>query len=166
MKNGYKNMDDFARGLWLRARIKIGKETLYKIEQGKQPPSVETFFGINLVLFGEFLPEKLFCFSVCDEWKAIDKYTADYFFLDCEPFVPYKWAEENRTEMQEKAGELFKREKIPCDPYEETFDYIDVPLEHDERVSAEIAALNTGEPPSVFGGKRVIHGNTDPSSIF
>lgn len=163
MKNGYKNMDDFARGLWLRARVKVGKETLYKIEQGKQPPSVETFFGINLVLFGEFLPEKLFSFSVCDEWKAIGKYTEDYFFSSCEPYVPSRWAEENRAELQENPENLVKPVTAPEE--DGGFEYDDA-LHHDEYVSPEICAYNTSEPACVFGGRRIIHGEADPSSTF
>ncbi len=105
MKSGFKKIEEFVNALWFRTRVKVGKDTLYKVEAGKQAPSVEVFFGINLVLFGTYLPERLFNISVCDEWKQISsKYDRDG-FNSIDPYVPHHWRYENLKDVENSWNE-------------------------------------------------------------
>ena len=40
-----------------QAGVSISRDTIYKIEQGRQVPNAEQFMAINLVLFGKVWPD-------------------------------------------------------------------------------------------------------------
>ncbi len=132
MKSGFKRIEAFVNALWFRTRVKVGKDTLYKVEAGKQAPSVEVFFGINLVLFGSYLPEKLFGIAVCDEWEKISsKYEKDG-FDSFQPYVPHHWRRENFEDVTDSWNEGKKED------------------DSDRASTPEDCMLITGERPCVF----------------
>lgn len=53
---GYQTGKDFSRGIYLRTRFHISDQSLYKIEQGKQEPTLVQFLAINLALFQSPFP--------------------------------------------------------------------------------------------------------------
>lgn len=80
---GFKKAEDFSEAVWRRTRVRITKDMLYKIEQGRQVPDTTQFMALNLVLSGTPFNEQLssMCFSVeCrhiiesrsipDEWRV------------------------------------------------------------------------------------------------
>lgn len=90
-KQGYSAAEDFARRVWLETRVKLTRETIYKIEGGKQQPTVEQFWAINLMLFGTLMPdEKILALCLSGEWSAL---------ADCvgrgEHEIPDAWRREN-----------------------------------------------------------------------
>lgn len=90
-KLGYKAAEEFARRIWLETRVKLTREIIYKIEGGKQQPSAEQFWAINLVLFGKLMPgEEIFSLCLADEWGAlVDSVERG------EHKIPDKWRREN-----------------------------------------------------------------------
>lgn len=80
---GFKKAEDFSEAVWRRTRVRITKDMLYKIEQGRQVPDTTQFMALNLVLSGTPFNEAIssMCFStecrhiiedrsVPDEWRT------------------------------------------------------------------------------------------------
>lgn len=70
-KRFIRTAEQLSREVERRTGETIGRDAIYRIEQGKQTPTVAQFFAINITLFGELLPESNkdveACFS--REWR-------------------------------------------------------------------------------------------------
>ena len=62
-ERGYHKATEMSKALMDNLGLKMGEQTIYKIEQGNQIPSVEMFLSLNRLLFDSPLPEKLL-----DQW--------------------------------------------------------------------------------------------------
>lgn len=104
-KMGYDKATHFVQTLWLRTRIKINVQTFYKIEQGKQEPSITQFMAINLALFNNEIPSHdIHNHCMCEEWKEVKELTNNPNTDDLTDYliVPSKWAIENYEKMKEQ----------------------------------------------------------------
>ena len=69
-KMGYTSSKDFAKIVSLNTGVKIKEQSYYKIEQGRQEPTANQFFAINLFIFNALLPpEQILSNIISDEWK-------------------------------------------------------------------------------------------------
>ncbi len=110
---GYKKAEHFAASVWRRVRFEISRDSLYKIEQGKQVPTGMQVIALNMALFGQPFPEELFEICASRGWKKIARDTraaigseGDYESIDMTRFVPEQWKEVNySTELLEKGYE-------------------------------------------------------------
>ncbi|MEG1827730.1 MAG: hypothetical protein RRZ85_06235 [Gordonibacter sp.] len=100
---GYKKAEHFAASMWRRVRFAISRDSLYKIEQGKQVPTGTQVLAINMALYGQPFPAELFDICAMPAWKsmarnaraAIDESGADYDGCDIPEFVPELWRRQN-----------------------------------------------------------------------
>lgn len=60
---GYVKADGFVNDLYDKTGLKLHVQSYYKIEQGKQVPTVEQFLSLNQMIYGNPLPESVF--EVC-----------------------------------------------------------------------------------------------------
>lgn len=63
---GYRKAEDFIFSLKVNLDYELGIQTLYKIEQGNQAPSVEQFLNINQIIGGCPCSDELLDFCVVD----------------------------------------------------------------------------------------------------
>ena len=56
---GYASARSFCDALRLRMHLKMTKDVLYKVEQGRQVPKAELFIALNIALFGNPLPPNI-----------------------------------------------------------------------------------------------------------
>lgn len=100
---GYKKAEHFAESVWRRVRFEISRDSLYKIEQGKQIPTGMQTLAINMALFGSPFPDELFEICASRGWKKIARNVhaanaendGDYESVDMTLFVPDQWKREN-----------------------------------------------------------------------
>lgn len=87
MRLGYRRAEDFSKSIYRRTRGVVSRDTLYKIEQGRQKPDAEQFMALNMALSGNpFYPgitEK--CMS--PEWYGI--------MTNGSQHIPNDWKVEN-----------------------------------------------------------------------
>ena len=155
---GYRKAEDFVRTLYLRTRMSMSKETLYKIEQGKQVPNTAQFLALNLALTGELIPEKVASLCLSREWEQIiyvfnrsSKATegAIYCTPNC-PFVPQSWFAENIECLTEELGELSECEEHSSDS-----------PGNGACITIEVQAKAAGEPLTLFSPRYVyVHNGT------
>lgn len=69
-KLGFKKGEEFAKRIEAEG-LKMSKETLYKIEQGKQIPNAAQFIALNLIVFGESAPEKVMDLCMGTQWQGL-----------------------------------------------------------------------------------------------
>ena len=129
---GYKRAADFASSVYLRTRVNISRDTLYKIEQGRQEPNGTQLAALNLSLFGEAFPSWLMQRLASSEWIEIEQaYKEGRGDPLSRPYVPAEWARENRSDV-----EFFVRTFLaPKDGYE-------MPGEFESAVDEQIAATD------------------------
>lgn len=77
MNLGYKKAEDFAASIWRRTRVKISRDTLYKIEQGRQVPDAAQFMAINLALSGTKFYPWITDLCTSPEWRGIEEASGD-----------------------------------------------------------------------------------------
>ena len=100
-KKGFDNASEFAIYVFLLTRVDIATQTYYKIEQGKQEPSVSQFMAINLALYGDFMPPKnIFDLCVNETWLTIRERINNP--NEEALLVPDKWADENSQILEDK----------------------------------------------------------------
>lgn len=101
---GYDKATHFVQTLWLRTRVKINVQTFYKIEQGKQEPTIAQFMAINMALSNHELPdEEIHKRCLCREWQQIKTLNEDNNdTLNYEQKIPPLWAEQNFKVMKEE----------------------------------------------------------------
>lgn len=68
---GYRTADAFSATVYRRTRIVISRDSVYKIEQGKQIPDALQFMAINISLYKEPLPSRVIELCYCPEWREI-----------------------------------------------------------------------------------------------
>ena len=85
-RQGYKTAQSFSDTIWRRTRYAVSRDSVYKIEQGRQVPDAMQFMAINIALFKEPFPVKQLgpCYS--SEWSDL---------LDHNGLVPREWAVQN-----------------------------------------------------------------------
>lgn len=87
---------ELSEEIYLNTRKRISKDTLYRIEQGKQVPNAEQFMAINLTLFGSLIPGEFSNMHTClsEEWR------------ECAGggTIPEQWRKENILEAYRKSG--------------------------------------------------------------
>lgn len=96
---GYKKAEFFAKSIWRRARVAISRDTLYKIEQGRQIPDALQFMGINMALYGVPFSEEVMQLCMSNEWKEIESASRHY--------IPTLWKQENFNEAEEELSKKF-----------------------------------------------------------
>ena len=92
-KKGYKKAEAFSETIWRRTRVDVSRDTLYKIEQGRQVPSAEQFMAINMALFGAPFNDDLLHLCMSAEWRSI-------FNEEVDP-IPHEWKLENTEILYE-----------------------------------------------------------------
>ena len=85
MDIGYKKAEDFSDGIWRRTRVKISRDTLYKIEQGRQIPDASQFMALNLAVDQSLFNPEATNLCTSQEWKSLVSGAA----------VPCEWKREN-----------------------------------------------------------------------
>lgn len=91
---GFRKAEEFAASIWRRTRVRISRDTLYKIEQGKQIPDAEQFMAINLALSQVLFDTQTADLCLSPEWRGI--------VGSC---IPETWKEENaEAAWQQKTG--------------------------------------------------------------
>ena len=113
-KMGYKTAEAFSATIWRRTRYHISKDTLYKIEQGKQMPDAAQFMAISLVLEKSFYPASIGGICASIEWQGIANGEG----------IPSVWKRENLAEACNEEDEEFKLTEHAAalrtgEPYEE-----------------------------------------------
>ena len=108
-EKGFEKARDFVIYLQFQTRTKLNLQSYYKIEQGKQEPTLTQFMAINLVLFGDFQPSnEIMQLCISEKWKTvkdkINRQTDSTF--GHERLVPEDWAVENL----ESLNELYKQD--------------------------------------------------------
>lgn len=100
---GYKKAEHFSASIWRRTRVPISRDSMYKIEQGKQTPTGMQMLAINLSLYGQPFPEELFDICSSRAWKSIARIVREtaegdcleYDSIDAAEFIPDQWKHEN-----------------------------------------------------------------------
>lgn len=82
---GYRKAEDFSDSIWRRTRVKISRDTLYKIEQGRQIPDASQFMALNLALSKSLFNPEVAGMCTSQVWKSLAE-GAD---------VPEEWKKEN-----------------------------------------------------------------------
>ncbi len=106
---GYRKAEDFADSIWRRTRVKVSRDTLYKIEQGRQVPDGNQFMAINMALSGtRFFP---WITNLCTsmEWQSIEDQSCGGGQGEVTPdklYLPHDWKTENFDEAIEAHPEL------------------------------------------------------------
>ena len=83
---GYKTAQSFSDTIWRRTRVTVSRDSVYKIEQGRQIPDALQFMAINIALFQDPFPDKQLGACYCIEWGDL---------LDHDGQIPEEWAVQN-----------------------------------------------------------------------
>lgn len=101
MDLGYRKAEEFSRSIYRRTRVKVSRDTLYKVEQGRQVPDAIQFMAINMALSGDPFYRKLTGMCMSSEWAKIAEHGQTYIpndwkveNLEDEGFVPEQFASE------------------------------------------------------------------------
>lgn len=130
--SGFRKVEDFSRVIWRRTRFYLSRDTLYKIEQGRQIPDSSQFMALNLALFGN-------PFGGEDIWKCLPKEWRDITSVPA-LFVPDSWKEENsETVWREATG------KVDCEDPRSSMTEADL-----LRLGGENSASLAGDDPALF----------------
>ena len=73
---GYKNTEEFSRALAEKAGFFVSKDTVYRIESGRQEPGVSYICAVGLTLYGNVFPPSfidMFRACACENWVRIEK---------------------------------------------------------------------------------------------
>ena len=83
---GFKTAEAFSATIYRRTRVNISRDSVYKIEQGKQTPDALQFMAINIALYNEPMPHRITSLCFCPEWDQMIGYEGSF---------PVEWAHEN-----------------------------------------------------------------------
>lgn len=70
---GYRNTEEFAAALAEKAGYNVSKDTVYRIESGRQEASVSYMCAVGMATFGTAFPysfRDVLLASACDKWQA------------------------------------------------------------------------------------------------
>lgn len=102
---GYRRAEDFAASIWRRTRVEVSRDTLYKVEQGRQIPDALQFMAINMALgFDPFLG-KVVDMCISSEWKGASSPDG----------IPEKWKVTNFINAESKCGTKFESAEAAAD---------------------------------------------------
>ena len=115
------NAAKFVEILWLKTRVKMQKNTYYKIEQGGQKTSLLQFFSINIVLFDDIVPPKnVMSTLLAPEWvEVINRCYSAKKAGASKAIVPFVWGINN-------FHTVYDEDKLPvefrgCEGFEQKF---------------------------------------------
>lgn len=89
---GFKTAEEFANAITEVVGYPVSKETIYKIESGKQEPKLSLYIAMKRVLYPYVEPklDKILEMSVCDDWRhplsmvtsndLFNSYFSDYYY--------------------------------------------------------------------------------------
>lgn len=89
---GYKNTEEFASALAEKAGYHVSKDTVYRVESGRQEASVSYMCAVGMATFGSAFPysfRDVLLSSACDSWQATMRVNA------------YKASKKAYSELQE-----------------------------------------------------------------
>lgn len=121
-KAGCKTTADFSAMIYRRTRLEVSKDALYRIEQGRQQPTLEQFMAINLALFGELYPR--LGSSVLDSCPS--RKWVEY---DRNEEIPSEWKAENLRAAFSEHGFMSVEGRpcvLDCDLPGDEYDYMSV----------------------------------------
>ena len=75
---GFRNTESFAEAMTEIAGYHVSKETVYRIESGKQEASISFVCAASIALHGKILSfpiDRLLRASACEEWQLIEEET-------------------------------------------------------------------------------------------
>lgn len=111
--SGYRRAEDFAKSVYRRTRVRITRDMLYKIEQGRQTPDCVQFMAINLALTGKLFPNELIRLCTSREWSVIDE-------AGNPTSIPFRWKLENAQQVrQENENVLPPDITVHCKEFDE-----------------------------------------------
>lgn len=103
---GFRKVEDFSEAVWRRTRVYLSRDTLYKIEQGRQVPDAIQFMALNLALSGDPSGGEAARMCASKEWQSI---------LDADDvFSPQSWREENSEQAWRNATGLVGVDDLRC----------------------------------------------------
>lgn len=105
---GYKKAEDFAATIWRRTRVEVSRDSLYKIEQGRQVPSAEQFMAINIALGRAIDFTEITDICKSKEWKEIIEGRHDP--------IPITWKIENDMRALQEYGGTGEKDLKKDDP--------------------------------------------------
>ena len=97
-KAGFANVESFTAGIYRKTRVYISRDVYYKLEQGRQTPSIVQFMAINITLFDIPMPTNIALPCICPEWLGIVESGGE---------IPGQWREENTRALEEQKGRTF-----------------------------------------------------------
>lgn len=88
---GIKKAADFSDAVYRRTRVRISRDSIYKIEQGRQVPDAVQFMAVNMALFGQAWPDWRISLEQCmsPEWKRYNEEEGTG------PAIPDEWRVQN-----------------------------------------------------------------------
>lgn len=117
---GYKKAEDFARSIWRRTRVEVSRDTLYKIEQGRQVPDANQFMAINMALSGTRFFTWLTDLCTSMEWSDIEGQSlgGESNVTPDELHLPHEWKVENFDKAIEEHPEIAECDLSALGEYE------------------------------------------------
>lgn len=97
-KRGFSTAQAFSDAIYRRTRVRIGRDTLYKIEQGRQTPDIRQFFAINIALYHNPFAPKVTTPCICSEWMNIATNEGE---------IPMSWRKGNTLDLEEATGDKY-----------------------------------------------------------
>lgn len=97
-KAGYSTAQAFSDTIYRRTRVRITRDVLYKIEQGRQTPDLRQFMAINIALYHVPLPSKITVPCMSAEWINIASNEGE---------IPLSWRRGNTLALEEATGERY-----------------------------------------------------------
>lgn len=95
---GYRRAEDFAASIWRRTRVDVSRDTLYKVEQGRQVPDALQFMAINMALGFDPFFGRVVDMCISSEWRIASE-ARD---------IPEKWKVINFINAEAKGGARFE----------------------------------------------------------
>ena len=114
-KKGFDNVSTFTMYILFLTRTYINPHSYYKIEQGKQEPSLSQFFAINLVLFDDFIPPRdILELCMSDELKTVEANIRNH--NDKRFLVPDEWLKQNTYFLNKRIEDSEQEKNTEASP--------------------------------------------------
>lgn len=72
---GYRNTEEFSKALAEKAGYFVSKDTVYRIESGRQEPGISYLCAVGLALYGNIFPPSfsdMLRACACENWAEIE----------------------------------------------------------------------------------------------
>lgn len=100
---GFKKAEDFTEGIWRRTRVRISRDTLYKIEQGRQIPDATQFMALNIATCFDPFDANTTNLCMSQEWKEVVSRN-----------MPDGWREQNSEKIWKTVTGMNSAEDASC----------------------------------------------------